>query len=170
MTPMLFDEVPRASRAAVLQAVVTFVADFLETTRQEPAVLEKEIDWNPEYFREQTLAEWLHCGDQTAGECARIFSAFTKSEGTAPGPVELPPDAGTPLYGSRPAEDYHPPNFVHEASAEPPDAFGQKQKLLFLSLGSVLDGAEERPEKDRMTLAKTIEGWGALVKRILKVS
>ncbi len=172
MTPMRLDKILPSSLGVFVQASVTLLADLLEATGKEPAKLAEKIEWQPELFRQQTLAEWLRGKDQTFDECLRVITAVAHSTEVTPDPVELPPDVATSIYGSRPAKGYRPtvPSIVQEVSEEPLDAFGQKQRLAYMSVQSMLDDAARRSSKKREAVVKALKSYAAVAKQLLGTS
>ena len=171
-----------SSRDVLIQAAVVFLVEHLETTGKKCADLEKEISWDPECYRKNSLAEWIRCEDKTLEECLRVIWAVDTSiwasppfsaRETGPDPIALTQDAvTTPLYGSRPAEGYRPTmtSFVHEVSEEPPEAFGQKLRVLSLVLQNLFGDPTRRTPQERKTLVETLKTYCNTAKQVFGLS
>lgn len=163
-----------------IQASVLVVVDYLEKTGKEPATLEEEIGWHPALYREQSLAEWIRCEEKEVEECLGVVSAVVtlKKAGPPPGdreadPVYLTKDAGTPLYGSRPAEGYQPnvTSFVHESSEESLDAFGQMRRLLHMVVQRLTSGdPAQRTLEEGQALVNTLKSYLDVAKQFFRVN
>jgi hypothetical protein len=166
---MNLHNIPQSSFDAFGEATINLLIDLIEAGT-EPAELAEKIGWDPDLFRGLTLAEWTRSVDRAPEDYFLLITALARNAGSAD-PVELVPDAGTPLYGSRSAKGYPVPadNVIHEVSDSVLDGTGQRLRLLHATMRCLLDRLAQHPEQAEM-IVKTLRNYLSLAENLHKAS